>query len=73
MNTLHEEANVDRSCDKCGAHAMVKVRKGSRYELLLCGHHFAKHEMTLAADGWRVVEVNEQCATSAVETVATSV
>jgi hypothetical protein len=52
---------------------MVKVRKGSRYELLLCGHHFAKHEMTLAADGWRVVEVNEQCATSAVETVATSV
>ena len=56
--TLHQEANVNSSCDSCGAHGKVTVRKG-KLELILCGHHFTRHEMTLATDGWHVAEVEE--------------
>jgi hypothetical protein len=38
-------------CDSCGAEAFVLVSMASGFELLFCGHHFAKNEAGLAAQG----------------------
>jgi len=47
-------------CDQCPngcAQAFVRVAKiidGKEYELLFCGHHFARYEPELIAGGWMI-------------------
>lgn len=51
LNQLH-----DRCC-RCGAEALVRVHKvidDKPMDILFCGHHFAKNEPALAANGWDV-------------------
>lgn len=38
-------------CDGCGAQALIGVAKHGR-RLLFCGHHYAKHNTLLHAQGW---------------------
>lgn len=38
-------------CDACGAQAFTEVGNGQG-RLLMCGHHFRKHELQLMAQGW---------------------
>jgi hypothetical protein len=45
-------------CDSCGAEAFVLVAMSSGLELLFCGHHFAKNEVGLAAQGAAVTVDN---------------
>lgn len=46
-------------CDRCGesSQAFVRVVKeidDKQVELLFCGHHFNRYEVTLVASGWLV-------------------
>lgn len=43
---------LDR-CDACAAQARVRVRRAA-LDLVLCGHHFNRHELALMAGGWLV-------------------
>jgi acetyl-CoA carboxylase beta subunit len=36
-------------CDRCGAHAYVRVLLRSRQELLFCAHHYRQHAPALAS------------------------
>lgn len=45
-------------CDSCGAEAFVVVAMSGGLELLFCGHHFAKNEAGLAAQGAAVTVDN---------------
>jgi hypothetical protein len=40
-------------CDRCTAAGRVLLTKG-KLSLVVCGHHFGKHSLTLLADGWTV-------------------
>lgn len=55
MNRLHDR------CDRCGAQAFVQVTsRTSGYDLLLCGHHFNRHESRLVEGGWIVDDQRER-------------
>lgn len=41
-------------CDTCSAQAYVEVESRDQLPLLFCGHHFAKNERMLTAQGFRV-------------------
>lgn len=52
-----EPLKVADRCDECQAQAFVRVSKqidGKPHDLLLCGHDYAKNELTFAASGWAV-------------------
>ena len=44
------------TCDRCGAAACVRVAVTDAQHLDFCGHHYAGHEMTLLAAGYRVLD-----------------
>jgi hypothetical protein len=44
------------TCDQCGAAACVRVAVTDTQLLDFCGHHYAEHEMTLLAAGYRVLD-----------------
>jgi hypothetical protein len=40
-------AGAGRRCDRCGAHAYVRILLPSRQDLLFCGHHYRQHAPAL--------------------------
>lgn len=48
-------------CDVCGAQAFVQVTsRETGFDLLFCGHHFARHEPRLVMGGWIVDDQRDQ-------------
>lgn len=53
----YRELTLRDRCDRCGESSQafvraVKLIDGNELELLLCGHHFTKHEPEMIASGW---------------------
>ena len=48
-------------CDRCGSQAFVKVELGAIGDVLLCGHHWKKHEYAIAttASVTRIIDERE--------------
>ena len=48
-------------CDRCRAQAFVKVELGATGDVLLCGHHWKKHEYAVATTAavTRIVDERE--------------
>jgi hypothetical protein len=40
--------NARCRCDRCGAHAYVRVVLSTRQDLLFCAHHYRQHAAALA-------------------------
>lgn len=48
-------------CDRCGAQAFVQVTsRDTGYDLLFCGHHYARNELVLVPSGWIVDDQRDQ-------------
>lgn len=50
-------------CDGCSAQAYVRVSVHGT-QLMFCGHHYAKGEVTLATQGAKVLEDNRAALTA---------
>jgi len=51
-------------CDRCSAAGMVVLNRGAASrELVLCGHHYRDHEITLTAANWRVTVDDREAVT----------
>jgi hypothetical protein len=59
---------VSDRCDRCGSQAFVLV-KGVNGELYFCGHHYQKHEKSLVAYAFEIIDerwsINEKSQSSA--------
>lgn len=56
---FYRELTLRDRCDRCGECSQAFVRAvlvidTREAELLFCGHHFAKHEPVLMAEGWLI-------------------
>ncbi len=49
--TIREPLQVADRCDRCPAQAFVRVNLTHGGELLMCGHHYSRHETALASTG----------------------
>lgn len=57
--------NASDRCDQCGAQAQALMIKESA-ELMLCGHHFRRHETAMTRDGWALYVETPETAPEAV-------
>ena len=53
--SANPDLTLTDTCDQCGAAACVRVAVTDAQLLDFCGHHYAEHEMTLLAAGYRVL------------------
>lgn len=73
VNPIPTELTLMDRCDHCGAQAFVAVAvptAAAELPLLLCGHHYRKHEDALTLSGARVAldkrdTINEKPSVSA--------
>lgn len=41
-------------CDTCKSQAYVQVKNATGFDLLFCGHHYAKFELALLTQGFTI-------------------
>ena len=45
-------------CDRCGAQAYTRFINENGHDMLFCGHHTTKYEVTLMKTGFQMIQDN---------------